>query len=41
MTPDSAAATLTMIGDYWRIGLPLEVLILLVSIPMILLVWPL
>ncbi len=28
-------------GDYWRMGLPLEVLIVLVSIPMILLVWPL
>ena len=28
-------------GDYWRIGLPLEVLIVLVGIPMILLVWPL
>jgi di/tricarboxylate transporter len=28
-------------GDYWRMGLPLEVLIVLVGIPMILLVWPL
>jgi len=28
-------------GDYWRMGLPLEILILAVSIPMILLVWPL
>jgi di/tricarboxylate transporter len=28
-------------GDYWRMGLPLEILIVLVSIPMILLVWPL
>ena len=27
-------------GDYWRMGLPLEVLIILVSVPMILLVWP-
>ncbi len=27
-------------GDYWRMGLPLEVLIVVVSIPMILLVWP-
>lgn len=27
-------------GDYWRMGLPLEVLVLAVSIPMILLVWP-
>ncbi|MBF9059148.1 SLC13 family permease [Rhodobacterales bacterium HKCCSP123] len=28
-------------GDYWRVGLPLEVLIIAVSVPMILLVWPL
>ncbi len=28
-------------GDYWRVGLPLEILIVLVSVPMILLVWPL
>ena len=28
-------------ADYWRMGLPLEVLIILVSVPMILLVWPL
>ncbi len=28
-------------GDYWRMGLPLEVLIVVVSVPMILLVWPL
>lgn len=28
-------------GDYWRMGLPLEVLVILVSIPMILWVWPL
>jgi di/tricarboxylate transporter len=28
-------------GDYWRMGLPLEILIIVVSIPMILLVWPL
>jgi di/tricarboxylate transporter len=28
-------------GDYWRMGLPLEVLIVAVSIPTILLVWPL
>lgn len=27
--------------DYWRMGLPLEVLIVLVGVPMILLVWPL
>jgi di/tricarboxylate transporter len=28
-------------GDYWRLGLPLELIILAVSIPTILLVWPL
>ena len=28
-------------GDYWRLGLPLEVLIVVVSVPMILWVWPL
>jgi di/tricarboxylate transporter len=28
-------------GDYWRMGLPLEVIVLLVGIPMILWVWPL
>ena len=28
-------------GDYWRMGLPLEILIVLISVPMILLVWPL
>ncbi len=28
-------------GDYWRVGLPLEVLIVCVSLPMILWVWPL
>jgi len=28
-------------GDYWRMGLPLEILIILVSIPMIMWVWPL
>jgi len=27
-------------GDYWRMGLPLEVIVVVVSIPMILLVWP-
>lgn len=27
-------------GDYWRMGLPLEVLIVAVALPMILLVWP-
>ena len=28
-------------GDYWRMGLPLEILIVAVGVPMILLVWPL
>ena len=28
-------------GDYWRMGLPLEILVVLVSIPMILVFWPL
>jgi di/tricarboxylate transporter len=28
-------------GDYWRMGLPLEVLVIVVSVPVILLVWPL
>jgi di/tricarboxylate transporter len=28
-------------GDYWRMGLPLEILIVAASIPLILIVWPL
>ena len=28
-------------GDYWRMGLPLEILVIVVAIPMILWVWPL
>ena len=28
-------------GDYWRMGLPLEVLVIVVGLPMILLFWPL
>lgn len=28
-------------GDYWRMGLPLEILVVMVGIPMILLFWPL
>lgn len=28
-------------GDYWRMGLPLTVLIVLVAGPLIMLVWPL
>jgi di/tricarboxylate transporter len=28
-------------GDYWRVGLPLEAVIVLVAMPAILLFWPL
>ena len=28
-------------GDYWRLGLPLEIVVVAIAIPMILLVWPL
>ena len=28
-------------GDYWRLGLPLEVIVVAIGVPMILLVWPL
>jgi di/tricarboxylate transporter len=28
-------------GDYWRLGLPLEALVVAVSVPLLLLVWPL
>jgi di/tricarboxylate transporter len=28
-------------GDYWRLGLPIEILVVAVAIPMLLLVWPL
>lgn len=28
-------------GDYWRLGLPLEILIVIISVPLILWVWPL
>ncbi len=28
-------------GDYWRVGLPLEVIIVIVAIPMLLWIWPL
>lgn len=27
-------------GDYWRLGLPLSVLVLLIAVPMLILVWP-
>jgi len=28
-------------GDYWRLGLPLEILVVIISIPMLLIFWPL
>jgi len=28
-------------GDYWRLGLPLEVIVVAVSLPLVLVVWPL
>lgn len=28
-------------GDYWRMGLPLEIIVLAVAVPMLLVVWPL
>ena len=28
-------------GDYWRLGLPLEALVVVVAIPLLLIVWPL
>jgi len=28
-------------GDYWRLGLPMEILVVAVSVPMLLLIWPL
>lgn len=28
-------------GDYWQLGIPLEIVVVLVSVPLILLVWPL
>jgi len=28
-------------GDYWRMGLPLEILVIVISVPMLLWVWPL
>jgi len=27
-------------GDYWRMGLPLEIIVITVSVPMLLIVWP-
>jgi di/tricarboxylate transporter len=28
-------------GDYWRMGLPLEIIVVLVSLPMLTIIWPL
>jgi len=28
-------------SDYWRMGLPLEIMIVAISVPLILVVWPL
>ncbi len=28
-------------GDYWRLGLPLSIIVLLVAVPLILVFWPL
>ena len=28
-------------GDYWRLGLPMEILVVAISVPMLLVVWPL
>jgi di/tricarboxylate transporter len=28
-------------GDYWQLGLPLEIIVIIVGVPMILWVWPL
>ena len=28
-------------GDYWRLGLPVSILVVIVSLPLLLLVWPL
>ena len=28
-------------GDYWRLGVPLEILVVVISIPLLLMVWPL
>jgi len=28
-------------GDYWRLGLPMEILVVVISLPLLLIVWPL
>jgi di/tricarboxylate transporter len=28
-------------GDYWRLGVPLEIIVIAISIPLLLVVWPL
>ncbi len=27
-------------GDYWRLGLPIEIIVVVVGVPALLLVWP-
>ena len=27
-------------GDYWRLGLPLSIIVVLVAVPALMLVWP-
>ncbi|TFG34873.1 SLC13 family permease, partial [Candidatus Thorarchaeota archaeon] len=27
-------------GDYWRLGLPLELIMIIVAVPLIMIVWP-
>lgn len=27
-------------GDYWRLGLPLSILVVIIAVPMLMLVWP-
>jgi len=28
-------------GDYWKLGLPMEILVVAISVPLLLIVWPL
>jgi di/tricarboxylate transporter len=41
MQPDTGGAERTHRGDYWRMGLPPEILIIVISVPAILFFWPL
>jgi len=47
LTPVATPANLVVMeaagykfGDYWRVGLPLEIVIVAVALPMILIIWP-